>query len=305
MPDERTFIKVHDGIEDHPKIATLSDRAFRVLVTTWGWCARNETDGLIREAVWKKRAPKRVRDELEVELVHRPGHSCTNCAPVPAGHVKMHDYLEHQRSAAEIEEKRELKRLGGRKGNHNRWHRDLGKYDPECELCRHEVPPEPSQKRSHKRSPSDRNNGHTTDRKTSPEIELEKEITTYVDQEAHVGNARGASGPNSTTAFRLVERTLGRNLTSATKTALAIQVATLLPEVDEPTLSAALKRWDSRTGIGAGLLPGLVDDIRKEARGATTRAAPPSVNATDAFAAQFLAGGNRPPELRALPGGAS
>jgi hypothetical protein len=141
----------------------------------------------------------------------------------------------------------------------------------------------------------------------SPPDSLRESVPTAVD---HVttdgaGARNGVRGPHSTTAFRLVERVLGRNLTSATKTALAIEVATLLPEVDEPTIAAALDRWNQRTGIGPRLLPGLVDDIRKEARGATTRASP-TVNGTDAFAAQFLAGnGHHPPELRALPGGAS
>jgi hypothetical protein len=82
---------------------------------------------------------------------------------------------------------------------------------------------------------------------------------------------RGATGPNSANAFRLVDKTLGRELTSGTRTALAIEVATLLAEVDEPTLIAALERWNSRTEIGPKLLGALVDDIRKERRGATNR----------------------------------
>lgn len=118
---------------------------------------------------------------------------------------------------------------------------------------------------------------------------------------------RGASGPQATAAYRLVDDTLGRReLTAATRTALAIEVTQLLLEVDPPEIAEGLKRWSRRTGIGPRVLAGLVDDVRKEARGATSRAAPtPAVNATDAFAEQFLAAGQHAqPALRALPGGA-
>ena len=49
---ERPFIKVHDDIEDHPKMAPLSDAAFRLIVTSWGWCHRYDTDGRMPAAVW-------------------------------------------------------------------------------------------------------------------------------------------------------------------------------------------------------------------------------------------------------------
>jgi hypothetical protein len=135
MRDERTFILVHDGIEDHPKIAALSDRAFRVFVTTLGYCSRNTTDGVLRTPVWAKRASKKVRDELEAELVHRPGHTCRKCPPVPEGHVLMHDYLDWQRSSAQIDARKALRSEGGKWGGHRRWHIGKGITDPECGYC--------------------------------------------------------------------------------------------------------------------------------------------------------------------------
>ena len=107
--DVRTYITVHDGMPEHHKIEALSDKAFRVLIDLWCWCSRNTTDGNVPESVWLKRSktPK-VRAELLAELVE----------PRPTG-VYMHDYLEHQRSKAEIEELR-IKRsragsLGGKR----------------------------------------------------------------------------------------------------------------------------------------------------------------------------------------------
>lgn len=107
MPrDTRPFITVHDGMPNHPKIEALSDPAFRLLVTTWCWCNQNRTDGRVREASWSKRGTRKARQELiEAGLAE----------PTDDG-VQMHDYLEHQRSAAEIDELSAKRREAGSKG---------------------------------------------------------------------------------------------------------------------------------------------------------------------------------------------
>lgn len=109
MPtDLRTFIRVHDGMPDHPKIEALSDAAFRLLVETWCWCSKNRTDGRVPAASWKKRGTARARKELiDVGLAH---HGET------AGDVEMHDYLKHQRSAAEIDELTRKRQEAGQRG---------------------------------------------------------------------------------------------------------------------------------------------------------------------------------------------
>lgn len=132
--DERTFITVHDGMPDHPKIDELSDAAFRLLVRLWCWCSRNRTDGFIREATWSKSGTAKTRRELLAELVHEPGHTCKHCPDVPAGQFVMHDYLEHQRSAAEWEALSGKRSVAGELGAHNRWHKD-GRTDPKCHYC--------------------------------------------------------------------------------------------------------------------------------------------------------------------------
>lgn len=108
--DERTYIRVHDGMPDHPKIDGLSDSAFRLLVTMWCWCARHHTDGHIPAGTWAKRGTSRARRELAVAGLVKPSD----------GSVVMHDYLEHQRSAAEIAALREKRRTAGRKGGQSR-----------------------------------------------------------------------------------------------------------------------------------------------------------------------------------------
>jgi len=119
MPnDKRAYITVHDGMTEHSKIETLSDKAFRCLIDLWCWCARNTSDGKVSESVWLKRTTPKVRAELLLEMAE----------PIKGG-VYMHDYLEHQRSKGEIEALRDKRAKAGALGGvmsaksraHDRW----------------------------------------------------------------------------------------------------------------------------------------------------------------------------------------
>ena len=117
MPrDKRTYITVHDGMPENAKIEALSDKAFRCLITLWCWCSRNESDGKVREDVWLKRTTAKVRAELLVEMAE----------PLKEGGFYMHDYLEHQRSKAEIAALRAKRAkagsLGGKRSAKTRAH---------------------------------------------------------------------------------------------------------------------------------------------------------------------------------------
>jgi hypothetical protein len=127
MPrDDRTYITVHDGMPEHPKIEGLSDAAFRLIVSLWCWCSRQKTDGHIKASSWSKRGtPKTRRELLEAGLVEDD----------LTGGVIVHDYDQHQRTAAEIAEIKASKRTAGALGNHNRWHEGRGVIDPDCPIC--------------------------------------------------------------------------------------------------------------------------------------------------------------------------
>jgi hypothetical protein len=106
VADARTFIKVHDGLDEHPKVEELSDRAFRHLITLWCYCSRNLTDGKVAERTWKRiTTPATTRELLANRL-----------AKQVEGGYEMHDYLEHQRSRAEVEGLSEKRRAAGKKG---------------------------------------------------------------------------------------------------------------------------------------------------------------------------------------------
>lgn len=155
MAEDRTYFRVHDGVDEHPKIAPLSDAAFRLLIETWAYCSRNRNDGRLTDAVWRKRGRPKTRRELEdAGLVEQ--HD---------GFVQVHDYLDWQRSAAEIDEIRAGRGAGGAYGNHIRWHVKRRINDPACEHCNPPDQPLPSpddssqdrsQNRSDDRSQTDR-----------------------------------------------------------------------------------------------------------------------------------------------------
>lgn len=111
--DKRTYITLHDGMPDHPKIGALSDKAFRTWIELLCWCSRYKTDGKVTKAWFEKVAPLKARRELLDGLVDDLGTE-----------YAIHDYLEHQRSAAEIDELSKKRSEAGKRGLAKRYQKD-------------------------------------------------------------------------------------------------------------------------------------------------------------------------------------
>lgn len=123
--EEITYILLHDRMPDHEKIAPLTDAAFRRLVKGWCWCSVNHKDGWMPWVVWEGMTTPGQRTELEnAGLVEHGGDRAV-----------FHDYLDIQRSQAEIADLKAAKSKAGIKGNHRRYHVNKGVRDPECPLC--------------------------------------------------------------------------------------------------------------------------------------------------------------------------
>lgn len=199
--DTSSWLFLHDGLPDHPKIEALSDRSFRSLIELWCYCARNLTDGYISQVAWTKRTTPKVRAELVAaglvdELFGRDDDGIPSKSRRDG--VVMHDYLDWQRSAAEAAEITGKKSAAGSVGNHQRWHVDQGKWSPDCKFCVDAGPDpgsqEPSQVRSHVRSQV----GSQTDRtpiaekrRTEPLGSVQRERSGRV--RAHDAGAREAT----------------------------------------------------------------------------------------------------------------
>jgi hypothetical protein len=96
------WLKLSVDLPDHPKVAELSDRAFRALISSWCYAARFETDGYLpQSAVRMVGITARTGAELEeANLMHQNG----------AGWV-IHDWDHHQVDPDEMREKRDRRRL--------------------------------------------------------------------------------------------------------------------------------------------------------------------------------------------------
>jgi len=124
--DSRTYIRVHDGMPDHPKVEPLSDAAFRLLVSTWCWNSRYLTDGHVPAATRAKRGKAKVWEELIVSGLADENED---------GSLTMHHYTEHQRTAEEVVALKAARATASERANHVRWHEERGVTAPDCSLC--------------------------------------------------------------------------------------------------------------------------------------------------------------------------
>lgn len=119
--DKRTYVKVHDGLPDHPKIIEAGGEAGWLYICGLSYASRQLTDGVI-----PKRLVPRLTDGskpeasasalLRVGLWHEGEHDCPNCPQAGPDTYVIHDYLEHQRSASEVADLRAKRSAAGQRG---------------------------------------------------------------------------------------------------------------------------------------------------------------------------------------------
>jgi hypothetical protein len=100
------YIRVDVLLPDNHKLDGLHPAAKWTLIELWCHCGQHLTDGYVRDAVWRKIGTANARRQL---IEH-------NLAERVDGGYQMHDYLQHQRSRAEVEELKKKRAEAGRKG---------------------------------------------------------------------------------------------------------------------------------------------------------------------------------------------
>lgn len=95
------WLKLNVDLPDHPKVASLSDKAFRALIGAWCYAARFETDGHLPAASARPVGmTARATRELETAgLIHANGDGWV-----------IHDWSEHQLDAETVRRRRESAR---------------------------------------------------------------------------------------------------------------------------------------------------------------------------------------------------
>lgn len=114
------WLKLSVDLPDHPKVADLSDRAFRALVASWCYAARFETDGYLPSSCAKAVGlGAKVGAELEAAgLMHVNGNGW-----------HIHDWDHHQEGSEEVKQRRAMARK--RQAAFRRRLRDEGGQDDE------------------------------------------------------------------------------------------------------------------------------------------------------------------------------
>lgn len=254
MPrDKRPFIMVTDTMPEHPKIEPLSDSAFRLVVTTWCYCSRLMNDGVMTRAAWVRRGTPKARRELEeAGLVEDAGD----------GMVRIHDYTQHQRTAAEVQALSDKRAAAGAAG---------GKAKAANRLASATSKPLASAKQKPSKSLA---NGY----QTSSRVEKRREETTASggaapQRETSKGLANASDGP---TVQDLVAEWIDHCPGGRPKGSIVGMVAKRLQALvndgaDYAELRTALQHWQQR-----GLHPSALDAVFHELR--TAGASPNRAN---------------------------
>lgn len=108
MKEARLYAKLTLDFADSPKIAPLSDAAFRQFIEAILWSRRLLTDGFIPERIVGRMFTADALEELTTNDTYRPSLMRVE------GGLQIHDFDEHQITKAEIAKKREAGRLGGK-----------------------------------------------------------------------------------------------------------------------------------------------------------------------------------------------
>jgi hypothetical protein len=118
--DARLYARLTLDFTEHPKIAGLSDAAFRTLVEMILYSRRMMTDGFISKRLIAdddtatKQRSKRWFASVCFDLLHNDDDNPT-LIEVENGYL-IHDFSEHQTTRADLESLSETRRNAGRKG---------------------------------------------------------------------------------------------------------------------------------------------------------------------------------------------
>lgn len=119
MADKRAFAKFDVGYLDNPKMADVLDSSLHAICMHFAsvlHCSQHLTDGLVAPKAMQRKVGGSESDIqllLDAGLWHGPDHDCQACweacPNIPENRVYVHDFLEHNRDAAQakrVSEKR-------------------------------------------------------------------------------------------------------------------------------------------------------------------------------------------------------
>lgn len=249
--DNRLYAKFTLDFMDHPKIAGLSDAAFRCIVDAIIWSRRQQTDGFLARrlalAKWKLEVLRELcdNDDEKPSLIEREEG------------WYIHDFADIQDTKAEIEARRARAVAAGQRGG----------------LAKAKRPA----KRPAKRKPAE------TLSENVAETETETDISNgYVEPPTHVSNAREKTGgialrehtsnlpAHSAGALRVAEAynaTLPTPIQSDVLAKVGVQIDKCLHDgIDPPAVIAGLQAWTASSSWSPTTIPNFVHKANNATR---------------------------------------
>lgn len=126
IKDQRGWAPVDTGYLDNPKMLDVLDAsgtAALMHLASVLYCAQHLTDGHIAPGVARRKVGASKDDDrllIDAGLWHEQGHDCPDCPQPDANRVYVHDFLQHNRTAAKAKKASE----GASKAARERWARE-------------------------------------------------------------------------------------------------------------------------------------------------------------------------------------
>ncbi|MFD5814370.1 hypothetical protein [Streptomyces sp. NPDC127038] len=125
------WFALDDGFDTHPKVRKAGNAAVGLFVRLGVHATRHLTEGhLDGDIVRSYGTEPNVRKLIAVGMLHGAGHACPRCQQPADGDYVIHDYLDYNKSRAQIEAAREAARKRQNRGREtaraNRNHAGIG-----------------------------------------------------------------------------------------------------------------------------------------------------------------------------------
>ena len=258
-----TWFKIDDGFYDHPKVLGLDMSAIGLWAMAGAYCARHLTDGVIDDRQIRSIGGTR----RQAEKLVASGLWSADDAPPSARRYSFNDWRDFQPSRADVQAKREEAR--------QRVAAARAKKRSTSEVPEMFARTDDERSRTVRSTPMFAERSHYPD-PTRPDPTI---TSTHLEESSHVSNASASEEQRPTgpaidvDGWKLVRDIIPANHPQATKTALALEAATLLRSgTPENDITAALGLWLTKPNLGPRTLPSLVSEVIRSRDRPTTPA---------------------------------
>lgn len=138
IKDQRGWAPVDTGYLDNPKMLDVLDAsgtAALMHLASVLYCAQHLTDGHIAPGIARRKVGGTKDDDrllIDAGMWHGPGHNCPTCPEPEPNRVYVHDFLQHNRTAAKAKKASER----ASKAAKERWERQRAEQDTPTDATR-------------------------------------------------------------------------------------------------------------------------------------------------------------------------